>query len=134
MRLVIERCQSRDLGLRLARVRVFVVDLGLRRKMSSENAAFFLILNFVGGGPVGPGSVMGLADILDFIYVPCLSPRSSIIILRLDLVSKEEVKRVYLGTKGFESGMCFWFHIVFLRLPCSGRRWRSFRNSGVSCC
>ena len=97
MRLVIKRCQSRDLSLRLARVRVFVVDLGLWRKMSSKNAAVFLILNFI--------------------YVPYLLPRSSIIILRLDLVSKEKVKRVYLGTRGLEGVMCFWIHTVFLKLP-----------------
>ena len=39
------------------------------------------------------------------------------IILRLDLVSKEKVKWVYLGTRGLEGVMCFWIHTVFLKLP-----------------
>ena len=60
------------MGLRLAQVRVFMVDFGLRRKMSSENAAFFLILNFVGGGPVGPR--VGDGSCRHFGFYLCLLP------------------------------------------------------------
>ena len=50
-------------------------------------------------------------------YVSCLLPRSSIIILRLDLVSKEKVKWVYLGTRGLGGVVYFWIHTVFFTLP-----------------
>ena len=98
MRLVIMRCQSRDLGLRLAQVRVFCGKPRVTAEDVVEERGCLPSPNFS-------------------IYVSCLLPRSSIIILRLDLVSKEKVKRVYLGTRSLEGVMGFWIHTVFLKLP-----------------
>ena len=90
--------------------------------MMSENAAFCLVLDFVGRDlsvfKVGDASF----SVFRGFYFSYLSPRSPMIISLSRSISKE-VNVAYLGA-GILVGVAFFLFGVYRGLSCSGRVWR----------